>query len=258
MLVALNAELDTGMAMNLMLGDCLERMKEIPDGSVDLIITSPPYFNARAYSSYATYKEYLVFIGEVVENAYRILKEGRFFCINTSAVIDARLSRSERSKRYNIPADVHALMANYWFVEELVWVKPIGAGCGRNRGFNVHRHPIQWKATPHTERIGVYQKPTKKLNDHIIREYERHTVNGAPDGEVWEISPSRSKTHTAVFPLKIPENLINLYSWPNDVVLDCFMGSGTTGLAAKNLNRKFIGIEKDAGYFEIAKQRLGV
>ena len=242
--------------INLMQGDCLERMKEIPDGSVDLIITSPPYFNARAYSSYATYKEYLRFIGEVVENAYRVLKEGRFFCINTSSVIEARLSRSERSQRYNIPADVHALMVNYWFIEELIWVKPIGAGCGRNRGFNVHRHPIQWKATPHTERIGVYQKPTKKLNDHIIREYSRHRVETELDGEIWKLHPKRDKEHSAVFPLSLPKNLIDIYSWPDDIILDPFMGSGTTGVAAKNLNRSFIGIELDEEYFKIAQERI--
>jgi len=242
--------------INLMLGDCLERMKEIPDNSVDLIITSPPYFNARGYSSYSSYKEYICFISEVIDNAYRVLKEGRFFCINTSAVIEARLSRNKRSQRYNIPADVHALMDNYWFVDEIVWAKPIGAGCGRNRGFNVHRHPIQWKATPHTERIGIYQKPTKKLNDHIIREYEKHRVDVSLDGEIWHINPKRDKEHSAVFPLEIPNNLVSIYTWPNDVVLDCFMGSGTTGVACKNLNRKFIGIEKDETYFKIAQDRI--
>jgi len=65
--------------MNLMLGDCLERMKEIPDGSVDLIVTSPPYFNAKEYSSYSTYEEYLGFMRSVINECYRVLKEGRFF-----------------------------------------------------------------------------------------------------------------------------------------------------------------------------------
>ena len=242
--------------INLMLGDCLERMKEIPDGSVDLIITSPPYFNAREYSSYATYDEYLRFMQSVINECYRVLKEGRFFCINTSSVIVARAKRSERSQRYNIPADMHFMAKSYWFVDEIIWAKPTGAGCGRNRRFLLDRHPIQWKATPHTERIGIYQKPTKKLNDHIIREYSRHKVETSLDGEIWSIPPKTDREHSAVFPLALPKNLIDLYSWPNDIVLDCFMGSGTTGVACKNLNRKFIGIEKDETYFKIAQDRI--
>ena len=171
-------------------------------------------------------------------------------------MIVARAKRSERSQRYNIPADVHNLSKNFWFVDEIVWVKPTGAGCGRNRRFLQDRHPIQWKATPHTERIGIYQKPTKKLNDHIIQDYNRHRVEINLDGEVWNIHPKRDKEHSAVFPLAIPKNLIELYSWPDDVILDPFLGSGTTGLACKNLNRKFIGIEKDETYFKIAQDRI--
>jgi len=239
-----------------MLGDCLERMKEIPDSSIDVIITSPPYFNAREYSKYLTYEEYLDFMREVIIECYRVLKEGRFFCINTSSVIVAREKRSERSKRYNIPADIHAIAKQFWFIEEIIWNKPTGSGCGRNRRFLLDRHPIQWKATPHTERIGVYQKPTKKLNDHIIQAYSEHKVETSLDGEIWDICPKADKEHSAVFPIALPSNLIDLYSWPNDVVLDCFMGSGTTGLAAKNLNRKFIGIEKDETYFRIAQDRI--
>ena len=78
---------------------------------------------------------------------------------------------------------------------------------------------------------------------------------------VWKMPPEKDnnkRLHPAVFPEKLANDHIISWSNEGDTVLDCFMGSGTTGVACKNLNRKFIGIEKDAGYFEIAKQRLGV
>jgi site-specific DNA-methyltransferase (adenine-specific) len=74
--------------------------------------------------------------------------------------------------------------------------------------------------------------------------------------DVWFVRGSRSKFHPATFPEEIPKRLIKLYTYQEEIILDPFMGSGTTGVACKSLNRKFIGIELDPEYFEIAKKRI--
>lgn len=246
--------------VELILGDCLEKMKDIETGSIDLIITSPPYFNAKKYSYWKTYEDYIKWCERWVSTCMRVLVSGRMLCINVSAVIIARESRNTRSKRYNIPGDIHTVTTNddWWFAEDLIWEKPEGAAINRNQRFSVDRHPMQWRANPTTEHILVYQKPTVDLNDKIIKNKDSsHRINGSFDrGEVLRMSPSKAKNHPATFPIILPEKLITYYSWPYETVLDFCMGSGTTGVAAKRLNRNFIGIEKVPEYFEIAKKRI--
>lgn len=248
------------MTIKLMQGDCLERMKEIESGSVELVLTSPPYFNAKEYSNWVGIYDYDIWCGQWIALAVNLLAEGRMICINCSPVIEARISRSERSKRHNIPYLITKHLENLgmWMVEDITWAKPEGAAINRNQRFSLDRHPMQWKANPNSERIICYQKPTNKLNDEIIKKNKGMSrVSGYyPRGEVWEISPERSKNHPAIFPEKIPAELTRLYTWEGDIVFDPFMGSGTTGVACKNLNRHFIGIELDETYFKIAQDRI--
>jgi len=237
-------------------GDCREIM---PETEAALAVTSPPYFNAREYSWWPTYAEFLAFIGEAIDGMVKSVSPGRLLCVNSSPVIEARASRSERSRRYNIPADIHQLMTErgLWFSEELTWVKPEGAAINRNGRFYQDRHPLQWRANPATERIGVYQVPTNELNDAIIRRHRRERVEGEfPRSDVWEINPIRDNSHPAIFPLEIPYRLIRFYTWRDETVLDPFMGSGTTLRACKDLGRRGIGIELEEKYCEIAAERL--
>ena len=242
-----------------MQGDCLERMKEIPDGSVDMIITSPPYYNAREYSQYGSFDIYINFIKRAIDLALAKLKVGGFIMVNTSSVLTPRAGRSGRSMRHNIPSEICYILRDLWFTEEIIWCKPEGAAAGRGRLFHQHKSPIQFKTNPNTERLAVYQKPCNFLNDKIIKSKHREIVDW-PHGysEVWDIPPVRSKAHTATFPLEIPHRLISLYTWRGDTVLDPFMGSGTTGVACVNTNRDFIGIELDKDYFRVAKDRIKI
>lgn len=245
------------MTQEILHGDCLDLMTQISDKTINLIITSPPYFNAKKYSSWPDYTSYLNWCQIWINECFRILQDGRMLCINTSSVIEARVGRQFRSKRYNIPADIYSLCKNFWFCEEIIWEKPEGAAINRNQRFSLDRHPLQWRANPTTERILVMQKPINCLNDKIIKSNQPHRIEGKFDrGEVWKINPVTKSQHPAPFPLDIPEKLINYYSWPNDIVFDLFAGSGTTLVAAKNLNRQFIGIEKEKEYYDICVERL--
>src|SRR5207248_9604166 len=86
------------------LGDCLDLIAELPAASVDLIFTSPPYFNARPeYSEYEQYEQYLCKMRQVIKNAHRVLNEGRFFVINTAPVLIRRANRNEASRRLAVP-----------------------------------------------------------------------------------------------------------------------------------------------------------
>src|SRR5690606_11386244 len=90
-----------------------------------------------------------------------------------SPVIEPRRKRNERSKRHNIPGDLHGICRDLglWFCENITWAKPEGAAINRNQRFSLDRHPMQWRANPVTESVLVYQKPTKDLNDAIIAAY---------------------------------------------------------------------------------------
>ena len=96
-------------------GDVLEVLKYVPEESIHLTFTSPPYYNARDYSIYPSYEAYLRFLEKVFQETYRITKEGRFLIVNTSPVIIPRISRAHSSKRYPIPFDIH------YFLVEMGW-----------------------------------------------------------------------------------------------------------------------------------------
>ena len=117
-------------------GDVRTILKQVKNDSVHLTFTSPPYYNARDYSIYASYKEYLGFLEEVFKEVYRITKEGRFFLLNTSPIIIPRAGRQYSSKRYPIPYDIHPLLIKMgWeFIDDIIWLKPEASAKNRNAG----------------------------------------------------------------------------------------------------------------------------
>lgn len=121
----------------VVLGDVREVLKHVPDESVHLTFTSPPYYNARDYSIYISYQAYLDFLDEVFRAVHRVTKEGRFLIVNTSPVIIPRVSRAHASKRYPIPFDLHArlVQAGWEFIDDIIWLKPESSVKNRNAGF---------------------------------------------------------------------------------------------------------------------------
>ena len=253
-----------GVMCDLRHTDCLEYMAAAEHSSVHLTVTSPPYYNAREYSHWNSYGEYLDFMREAIDGIYKLTVPGRIFCLNVSPVIEPRLSRQHESKRYAIPFHLFNLCeeVGWSFLDEIVWLKPEGAAKNRNGGFYRHRKPVAYKPNVVTESILVFRKLDGKLIDSVVRSYNGDTLKESlvEDGyemtNVWKMNPETKSLHTAPFPVKLPENLIKYYSFVGDVVFDPFLGSGTSGLAALTLKRQFIGVESDLTYFKIAKQRI--
>lgn len=246
MLVALNAELDTGIAMNLMLGDCLERMKEIPDGSVDMVLADPPY------GTTACKWDTVIPLDKMWEQLKRIIKPSGAIVLFGGQPFTSMLITSNLE------------MFKYcWY-----WKKNRATGV-----LNAKKQPLR-----EVEDICVFNVKQYNPQDLII--VNRRSRNCKKDSEVYGKGQTKSyiqeftnypkqllffdvvqppnTQHPTQKPVALMEYLIKTYTHENETVLDFCMGSGTSGIAAKNTGRKFIGIEKDAGYFEIAKQRLGV
>ena len=248
MLVALNAELDTGIAMNLMLGDCLERMKEIPDGSVDMILADPPY------GTTACKWDSVIDFDLMWTELNRVVKPNGAIALFGSEPFSSAL-RMSNAKQYRYDwvwnkvkgGNFAVLKYQPYKTHENVMV------------FSINTHNYYPIKTPQIKRTGkIYSNSDSapiKYKDGLERIY-----NDKHPKSIIEFSNAnqKGKQHPTQKPVALMEYLIKTYTQEGETVLDFVMGSGTTGLAAKNLNRKFIGIEKDAGYFEIAKQRLGV
>lgn len=258
--------METSLRNTIALGDCTDLIDDLPTNSIDLIFTSPPYFNARPeYSEYEEYDEYLLRMRKVISRCHRVLKDGRFFVINSSPVLLRRASRSEASRRIAVPFDLHALFMKegYEFIDDIIWVKPEGAGwaTGRGRRFAADRNPLQYKAVPVTEYVMVYRKQPSQLIDWHIRNHPDQRVvqeskihDGYEKTNVWRIQPSTNSKHPAAFPLDLAKRVVSYYSFKGDVVMDPFAGSGTVGTAAAQLDRRFVLFEINPDYIPIIQE----
>ena len=248
-------------------GDAEDILRQLPEESVDLIFTSPPYYNARPeYTEYITYEEYLLKMRKVIQLCHRVLNEGRFFVMNISPILIRRASRSKSSKRIAVPFDVHRLFVEegFDFIDDIIWEKPEGAGwaTGRGRRFAADRNPLQYKPVPVTEYVLVYRKHTDHLIDWNIRAHPKQELvqaskisDGYETTNIWRIKPAHDKKHPAIFPEELATKVITYYSFVDDVVLDPFAGIGTVGQAAAKLGRRFALIEINPEYAQEICQR---
>jgi DNA modification methylase/HEAT repeat protein len=249
----------------VVLGDVRDVLQYIPDESIHLTFTSPPYYNARDYSIYASYQAYLDFLTEVFQAVHRVTKEGRFLIVNTSPVIVPRVSRAHSSKRYPIPFDLHARLVNIgWeFIDDIVWAKPETSVKNRNAGFLQHRKPLGYKPNPVTEYLMVYRKQTDKLLDWNMRQYAADTIDNSKivgdyeTSNLWRIDPTFDRVHSAVFPVELCRRVIQFYSYEADLIFDPFGGSGTLGKAAREMKRHFFLTEQEPEYFKRIQERIG-
>lgn len=249
-------------------GDSEELLKDLPDKCIDLVFTSPPYYNAKPeYAEYLSYEEYLLKMQRIIHECARVLNEGRFFVLNVSPVLIRRSNRNEASRRIAVPFDFHRLFIEegFDFIDDIIWVKPEGAGwaTGRGRRFAADRNPLQYKPVPVTEYVLVYRKHTDKLIDWLIRKHpdqqavlESKIADGYETTNVWRITPAHCKEHPAIFPSELAEKVISYYSFKNDVVLDPFGGIGTTAHAAIKLGRRFAIFEKEEIFIKIFEKVL--
>ena len=252
----------------VVLGDCRAVLPEFPPGSVQLVFTSPPYFNAKPEcAEYVDYPSYLDFLEQAFAACHNVLAEGRFLVVNVSPVLVRRTSRSTASKRLPIPFDLHPILdrIGFEFIDDIIWRKPEGAGwhLGRGRRFAADRQPLQYKPVTVTEYLLVYRKKTDRLIDWNLRNHpdrtalERSLILGEYDKtNVWDLTPASHAGHPAVFPEELVSRVIRYYSIEGDSVLDPFAGVGTAGRVAASMGRRFVLVEKRRDYFEVMQREL--
>jgi len=254
----------------LLLGDCLERMKEIPDGSVDLTVTSPPYDNLRTYNGTLndwTPEKWQAIIREL----FRVTKQGG---VVVWIVGDATIKGSETGTSFR--QALYAMECGFNLHDTMIWEKQTFSAVGalRSRYAPVFDYMfILSKGAPKTfnpiiDRItGKRRVKTGSVRqaDGTMKPMSRQGATyggGAPAQRfnVWKCNTEMSNAvrtlHPAVFPEALARDHIISWSNPGDTVFDPFLGSGTTGKMAILHGRKFIGIERDETYFTIAKKRI--
>lgn len=244
-------------------GDCLEGLSKL-EISIDLTVTSPPYFNVKEYVFYSSYQEYLDTLSKVFDSILKKTKEGRMCCVNLSNIIIARESRNNESSRIPLAFHFVGLMENIgWkFIEDIIWVKPEGSSKNRNGGFYQHRQPVAYKPNVINEYILIFQKPSTKLIDSIVRSYDAITAessmvhDGYERSNIWHINPETRVKHPAPYPEELVDRLIRYYSFIGDMIFDPYIGSGTTAVVAKKMGRNCSGFEIHSQYVDMAMKRL--
>lgn len=239
----------------LLRGNNVETLKKIDENSVQLIFTSPPYYNAKIYSNYHSYKDYLEDMYKTLEACYRVLEDGRFIIINVSPVISKRPGREFESIRYPIHFDFHNLLirAGFYFIDEIQWIKPESSVKNRNGGYQQTHMPLSYKPNCINESIMVYRKSAPFLLDRNIAMYDKSLANDADfeSSNCWYIAPTSNKNHPAVFPKELCRRILKYYSFRGDVVLDPFAGSGTFGEVAIEMERTPILCEQNENYCDL-------
>jgi len=244
----------------LLCGDCLEIMRTAPAESIDLTVTSPPYDNLRTYNgNNSLWGEHVW--KQIIAELYRVTKQGG---VVVWVVGDATVKGSETGTSFK-----QALWAMEcgFNLETMIWEKT-GSGClGSNHyyGQNFEYNFVFAKGRPERGRLiadreNVVKSGRVKVNGGLKDGVGKtRIVERKPFGKrnnIWRFDTQKNSDHPAPFPLKLAEDHILSWSNQGDTVLDCFMGSGTTGVACKNLGRSFIGVELDETYYQIATKRI--
>ncbi|AQQ09203.1 DNA adenine methyltransferase YhdJ [Sedimentisphaera cyanobacteriorum] len=227
-----------------------QNMKEIPDNSLHLMITSPPYNVSKDYDDNLDLDEYLALLKNVYTETYRVLVNGGRACVNIANI----------GRKPYIPLSdfISRIMLDIGFKMrgEIIWNKGSGAGVSMAWGSwksasnpvlrDVHEYILVFSK-------GDFKRPKKDKENTISKEDFMEWTKS-----VWNMNTESAKRvgHPAPFPEELPRRLIELYSYKEDIILDPFMGSGTTALAALKTDRKYVGYEVDQGYADVCRKRI--
>ena len=238
----------------------------VADNSVALVVTSPPYFAGKAYEEAvgqghipADYFAYLQMLHDVFEVCVRKLEPGGRIAVNV-ANLGRRPYRSLSSDVILILQDLRLLLRG-----EVIWRKARGAAASFAWGsFQRPGNPVLRDVT---ERVVI---ASKGRFDRAVRPADRDAQDKPAQGsaavdefmeatvDIWDIRPESATRvgHPAPFPVELPKRLIDLYTYRGDLVLDPFMGAGTTAVAAVRTGRHYVGCDTDSGYVDLARQRV--
>ena len=248
------------------LGDA-RHMHELPDASVALVVTSPPYFAGKEYEEAlgeggvpGSYVEFLAMLRDVFAECRRVLEPGGRIAVNV-ANLGRKPYRSLAADIITILQDDLGLLLR----GEIVWQKAEGAS--GSCAWGSFRSPANPVLRDLTERVIVASKGRfDRAGNAAARKRAGHphvptlTNDEFLDAtlDVWRIAPesARRVQHPAPFPVELPERLIHLYTYEDDLVLDPFLGSGTTLVAAARTGRRGVGYDTDPAYVGIARDRL--
>lgn len=254
----------------LLQGDSSKELSKLLSESVDLIVTSPPYAKQRGYNGYdaSAFNDFLM---PILNECKRVLKDSGSLVLN----IKEHCSKGQRSL-YVYHLVIAMVEAGWRLVDEFVWYKTNPFPTGSSK-----RLKDSWERIFHFTKSNNYKflpnevlipSESKWLESDKKRKNkgEHKTTNGSnmnmskrvvsdmvrPSNVIKGSTSNTNIAHPAVYPLYIPEFFIKLMSEEGDTILDPFLGSGTTGISAINLNRNFIGIELDSSFFDLSKKRI--
>jgi len=254
------AELDrAALPENELPGDAVDRifnhtsadMHELPDRSVHLMVTSPPYNVGKEYDDDLTLADYRTLLRDVLSETYRVLVDGGRALVNV-----ANLGR----KPY-IPLHAYiieeAATAGFFMRGEIIWDK--AAGAGTSTAWGSWQSPANPTLRDTHEYILVFQKPPfgrKKPKDREPTISKEDFLEWTKS--VWKFGPQSAARagHPAPFPVELPHRAIHLYTYSDEIVLDPFMGTGATAVAALKDGRRFVGYEVSSEYLALAEERL--
>jgi len=258
--------------LNLTLGDCLDVLPSVKDNSVDTIITSPPYANKRDYNG-SNDLDYIDFISPIILIIKdKIKPSGSIFINIKECCVDGQRSLYVYKLIIHIVEEL-----GLYFIDEYIWNKtnPFPSGSKKrlkdgyerilhftkSKNYKFYPNNVlvkstsKWLKTEKNRKNKAAHNTNNNSNMNMSKRISTDMVR--PSNVITGSTSNININHPAVYPIYIPEFFIKLTTLENDIILDPFMGSGTTGIACKNLTRKFIGIELDKEYFELSKIRIG-
>lgn len=253
--------------INLWNGDCLELMKNIPDKSIDMVLTDPPY------GTTACKWDTVIPFEPMWEQLKRVTKDSGAICLFGSEPFSSLLRLSNRElykydfkwlKNRNLGANfAHSANSPIKIIEDVI---VFSAGKIAHKGKSNYRmiyNPQGLIPCRQIERRRMPQKITafrhnisRASHSEYIREWTNYPDNALRYDFCGVSEKKKNRLHPTQKPVALLEYLIKTYTLENETVLDFTMGSGSTGVACKNLNRNFVGIEKDDKYFEVARERI--
>jgi len=251
----------------IIIGDS-RKMQELMDSSVHLIVTSPPYWQLKDYGDqrqigfHDSYEDYINNLNLVWKECYRVIYPGCRMCIN----IGDQFARSVYYGRYKIvPIRTEIIKfcetIGFDYMGAIIWQKKTTMNTtGGATVMGSYPYPRNGIVEIDYEFILIFKKPGKSPKiDKNIKEKAKLTKEEWKEyfSGHWYFNGERQDGHIAMFPIELPKRLIKMFTFPGEVVLDPFLGSGTTTLAAINLERSSVGYEINKNFLPIIKQKIG-